>query len=167
MRHFEAIVFSVKAALAAVVAALVYDWFNLPGAVWAAISAVIVMQPDLHSSFKASLTRVIANLGGAFGGAALLITFGHPLIALALGILITALACHLLKADDAMRPAFAAVTIVMFTTNNGKWDGPRDRAIAVLIGCAVALLVSFLLDKLADWIRPPTPPSDTIPKSSE
>ncbi|HEY4951840.1 MAG TPA: aromatic acid exporter family protein, partial [Verrucomicrobiae bacterium] len=79
-RHFEAIIFSVKAAVAAVVAALLYEFFDLPGAPWvAAVSAVLVTQPSLHSSLKASLFRVIANLAGAFGGAALSIAIGYPL----------------------------------------------------------------------------------------
>lgn len=62
-RHFEAVVFSAKAAISAVVAALVYQWIQLPGAPWvAAVSAVLVTQPDLHSSLKTSLMRVTANL---------------------------------------------------------------------------------------------------------
>jgi len=64
-RHFEAIIFSAKAAAAAFFAVMCYIFSNLPGAVWAAISAVLVTQTSLHSSWKASLTRVIANLVGA------------------------------------------------------------------------------------------------------
>ena len=60
-RHVEAIIFSLKAAVAAVIAVVCYDDFHLPGAGWAAISAVLVLQPDLHSSWKASLTRVTGS----------------------------------------------------------------------------------------------------------
>ena len=67
-RHFEAIILSAKAAVSAVAGVLAYELLKLPGAPWvAAVSAVLVTPPDLHSSFKVSLMRVIANLFGAFG----------------------------------------------------------------------------------------------------
>jgi hypothetical protein len=103
-RHIEAIIFSIKAEVSAVVAALCYEDFGLPGAGWAAISAVLVLQPTLHSSLKASLVRVAANLAGAFGGAIVSAVIGHTLLALAVGVMLTGLACYLLKAEDAMRP---------------------------------------------------------------
>jgi uncharacterized membrane protein YgaE (UPF0421/DUF939 family) len=150
-RHFEAIVFSAKAAIAAVAGALCYKFFNLPGAPWvAAVSAVLVTQPDLHSSLKFSLLRVIANLAGAFGGAALLIGFGHPLVAMASGVLVTGLVCYLLKQDDALRPAFVAVIIVTLTGETGGWHSALNRVAAVVIGCVCALVVGFLFDKLSD-----------------
>ena len=112
-RHFEAVIFSAKAAVATVVAALGYKLFQLPGVPWvAAVSAVLVTQPNLHSSFKASLMRVVANLAGAFGGAALLAATGQPITAMAVGVMVTGLVCYLLKQDDALRPAFVAVIIV-------------------------------------------------------
>ena len=50
-RHFEAVIFSTKAAVATVVAVLCYQFIQLPGTPWvAAVSAVLVTQPDLHSS---------------------------------------------------------------------------------------------------------------------
>src|SRR5277367_5000538 len=91
-RHFEAIIFSLKAAVAAVIGALCYKLFDLPGAPWvAAVSAVLVTQPDLHSSFQASLLRVTANLAGAFGGAALLAAMGQPILAIAIDVMVTGL----------------------------------------------------------------------------
>jgi NADP-dependent 3-hydroxy acid dehydrogenase YdfG len=154
-RHIEAIVFSLKAATAAVFAVLCYEDFGIPGAGWAAISAVLVIQPNLHSSLKASLARIIANLAGAFGGAALSLALGHPLPALALGVMLTGLICYLLNAQDVMRPAFAAVVIVIFTTDNGRWNSSLDRVLAVLVGCACALVVGFLFDKISGWFKSP------------
>ncbi|HVU27279.1 MAG TPA: FUSC family protein [Verrucomicrobiae bacterium] len=152
-RHIEAIIFSVKAAVAAVVSVLGYDYFGLPGAGWAAISAVLVLQPTLHSSFKSSLIRVVANLTGAFGGAALSAMIGHQLLALAVGVMLTGLICYFLKADDAMRPAFAAVVIVISTADSAKWSSSIDRVIAVIVGCVCALAVGFLFDKIADALK--------------
>jgi len=152
-RHLEAVIFSLKAAIAAVAAVICYEDFNLPGAGWAAISAVLVIQPTLHQSFKASFTRIVANLAGAFGGAMLNVLIGHPLPALAIGVMLTGLICYLLKADDAMRPAFAAVVIVTFTSNTSKWDSSLDRVIAVIVGCFWAIAIGFLFDKLSTWLK--------------
>src|SRR5471032_2790850 len=150
-RHFEAIIFSAKAAVAAVIAALCYKFFgHLPGAPWvAAVSAVLVTQPDLHSSFQASFMRVVANLAGAFGGAALLAATGHPIVAMAIGVLVTGLICYLIKQDDALRPAFVAVIIVTLIGESSKWQNSRDSVAAVIIGCLCALVVGFLFDKLS------------------
>jgi uncharacterized membrane protein YgaE (UPF0421/DUF939 family) len=153
-RHFEAVIFSFKAAVATVVAALCYQFFKLPGAPWvAAVSAVLVTQSDLHSSFKASLMRVVANLAGAFGGAALLVLIGQPVVAMAIGVLLTGLLCYLLKQDDALRPAFVAVIIVTLIGENSKWQNSFGRVIGVLIGCACALAVGFLFDKISNLAR--------------
>src|SRR5277367_5093801 len=149
-RHFEAVIFSAKAAVATVVAALCYQFFQLPGAPWvAAVSAVLVTQPDLHSSFQASLMRVVANLAGAFGGAALLAATGQPITAMAIGVLVTGLVCYFIKQDDALRPAFVAVIIVTLIGGSNEWHNSRDRVAGVVIGCVCALVVGFLFDKLS------------------
>ena len=149
-RHFEAVIFSAKAAASTVVAALAYQWFELPGTAWAAaVSAVLVTQPDLHASLKTSLLRVVANLFGAFGGAALIVTLGQPVVAMAVGVMFTGLVCYLLKQDDALRPAFVAVVIVTLIGESGKWHSSFDRVLAVVIGCACALAVGFIFDKLS------------------
>ena len=153
-RHFEAIIFSAKAAVATVVAALGYQFFPLPGTAWvAAVSAVLVTQPDLHSSYRASFMRVIANLAGAFGGAALLAATGQPIVAMALGVLVTGLVCYLLKQDDALRPAFVAVILVTLIGGGNEWRNSRDRVAAVIIGCVCSLVVGFLFDKLSNLSR--------------
>jgi len=149
-RHSEAVIFSAKAATATVVAASCYEFINLPGTAWvAAVSAVLVTQPSLHSSFKASLMRVVANLAGAFGGAALSILIGQPLLAVAIGVMVTGLVCYLLKQDDALRPAFVAVILVTLTGDNDKWHSSLNRVAAVIIGCLGALVVGFLFDKIS------------------
>jgi uncharacterized membrane protein YgaE (UPF0421/DUF939 family) len=148
-RHFEAIIFSTKAAASAVAAALCYKLFDLPGAPWvAAVSAVLVTQPNLHSSLQASFMRVAANLAGAFGGAALSILIGQPIVAMAIGVMVTGLVCYFLKQDDAQRPAFVAVVIVTLIGDGGKWNTSLDRVAAVVVGCLCALVIGFLFDKL-------------------
>jgi len=153
-RHLDAIVFSAKAAVAAVAGALTYELLNLPGAPWvAAVSAVLVTQPSLHSSFRVSFMRVAANLAGAFGGAALAMIIRQPLAAMAIGVMVTGLVCYLLKQDDALRPAFVAVILVTLVGKDETWHTSTDRVVAVIIGCVCALLVGFLFDKLSDGLK--------------
>jgi uncharacterized membrane protein YgaE (UPF0421/DUF939 family) len=148
-RHSEAILYSVKAAVGTVAAALAYKFFDLPGAPWvAAVSAVLVTQPDLHSSWKASSLRVAANLTGAVGGAVLLATTRQPILAMAIGVMLTGLICYLLHQDDAQRPAFVAVIIVTLFRGNSEWHNSFSRIFGVIIGCVCALIVGFLFDKL-------------------
>ena len=149
-RHFDAVIFSAKAAVAAVAAALGYQFFQLPGAMWvAAVSAVLVTQPDLHTSFTASFMRVVANLAGAFGGAVLLAATGQPILAMAIGVMMTGLVCYLLKQDDALRPAFVAVILVTLIGDKNEWHNSVDRVSGVVVGCVCALMAGFLFDKLS------------------
>ena len=167
-RHFEAIIFSVKAAVAAVIGALCYKLCVLPGAPWvAAVSAVLVTQPSLHSSFQASFMRVIANLAGAFGGAVLLVIIGQPIVAMTIGVMLTGLVCYLLKQDDALRPAFVAVIIVTLTGETAGWHSPLNRVAAVVIGCACALVIGFLFDKFSNLFKLETKDEEKRPGHQE
>jgi uncharacterized membrane protein YgaE (UPF0421/DUF939 family) len=143
----DALVFSCKAATAAAIALLTYSLFKMPGAIWAPISAVIVTQPKLHPSYKASLSRVAANMIGAFVGALASAAAGHTILAMAIGVLVTGLVCCFARMEDAIRPAFAAVVIVTLnTTNPHVWAGSLDRVMGVAFGCVAALAVAFAFD---------------------
>jgi len=153
-RHLSAFIFSLKATVGAVTAALVYQAFGLPGGPWvAAVSAVLVTQTDLDASLKASLLRVVANLAGAFGGAVLLAIIGKPIIAMAIGVMITGLVCYLLKQDDALRPSFVAVIIVTLFGGSNEWHNSVNRVAGVLLGCGCALLVGLLFHLLATRLK--------------
>jgi uncharacterized membrane protein YgaE (UPF0421/DUF939 family) len=151
--HFEALIFSAKAAVAAVAAVLLYGLTGLTGGVWAAVSSVIVTQPSMHPSVKASLTRVVANLIGASVGAVMSILLGHQLLSLAVGVLVTGIICHFTKLDEALRPAFAAVVIVIMSLDTKGWYGSLDRVLAVFLGCVCALAVGFICDKIATMFK--------------
>lgn len=153
-RHLEAIIFSTKAAVAAVIGAAGYEFLRMPGLPWvAAVSAVIVTQPSLHSSWKASLLRVIANISGALVGAALSILIGYPLAAMAVGVMLTGLACYALKQDDMLRPAFVAVILVTLAGETAEWQTSWKRVTGVIVGCVCALAVGFLFDKLLKHVK--------------
>jgi uncharacterized membrane protein YgaE (UPF0421/DUF939 family) len=160
-RHFEALTFSTKAAISAVVGVVTYGCLQLPGSVWVvAVSAVIVTQPTLNSSLKASLLRVVANLAGAFIGAILSLLIPLPLAAMAIGIMVTGLACYALKQDDMLRPASVAVILVALAGESGTWDALRNRVLGVIAGCLCAVTIGFLFDKILKCakLRPESKP---------
>ncbi len=151
--NLDALIFSAKAAVAAVAAVLLFGLTGLTGGVWAAVSAVIVTQPSMHPSVKASLMRVIANLIGASVGAVMSIVLGHQLLSLAVGVVVTGMICHFTKLDEALRPAFAAVVIVILSLDTKGWYGSLDRVLAVFLGCVCALAVGFICDKIATLFK--------------
>jgi uncharacterized membrane protein YgaE (UPF0421/DUF939 family) len=146
MTAMEGFIFASKAAVSAVAAVVVFNLFGLPGGVWAPVSAVIVTQPKLHPSLKLSLSRVVANLIGAFVGALMSAVTGHTILAMALGVVVTGLVCCAARLDDAIRPAYAAVVIVTLSNEPEVWAGSLDRVLAVTLGCVVALAVGVGFD---------------------
>jgi uncharacterized membrane protein YgaE (UPF0421/DUF939 family) len=72
---------------------------------------------------------------------------------MAVGVLLTGLICYMLKQDDVLRPAFVAVILVTLIGENDKWQASMDRVIGVIVGCACALIVGFLFDKISNLAR--------------
>ena len=147
--NLDAAIYSLKAAVAAVLAFICFDQFHLPGAIWAPVSAVIVTQAKLHPSWQASLLRVAANLIGAFVGAGSRALLGHGIWSLGIGVFVSGLVCQQSKLKDAFRPALAATVIVILSTEPRIWSGSLDRVLGVMTGCVVALIVGFAFDRVS------------------
>jgi uncharacterized membrane protein YgaE (UPF0421/DUF939 family) len=145
----NALVASCKATLGAVVAFVGFGLLGIPGAPWAAVSAVLVTQPTLHPSFRASLFRLGANFVGAAIGGVLVALMGSTVWTLALGVLLTGLACQVARLDQGLRSAYAAVVIVTLNQETSAWVGSLDRVLAVMFGCLCALLVGVTFDLLS------------------
>ena len=149
----QALLFSLQAAIAAVLAYVAYRALGLPGATWAPVSALVVMQPSLRTSVRASFLRFAANLVGATCGALAVSPLGHSLSALALGVLLTGLVCHYARLDESLRSAYAASAIVTLSTDATGWFGSLDRVLAVIVGCAMALLVGMAFGAIVTSAR--------------
>lgn len=164
-RHLEALIYSAKAAVSALIGVVGYERLHLPGSAWVAgVSAVIVTQPTLHSSLKASLLRVTANLAGAVVGAVFSLVIREPLAAMSLGVMVMGFALYTLKQEDMLRPAFVAVILVTLAGETGQWHTSLKRVVGVMVGCACALAVGFLFDKLLKHVKLP---SDADSKKSD
>lgn len=154
LRDGEALAFSIKAAVAGVLAVLLFGFTGMPGGIWAAVSAVIVTEPSMHPSVRTSTMRVTANLIGAVVGSAISMALGHQLWALALGVVATGMICHYTRLDDALRPAYSAVVIVIMNFDPHEWYGSLDRVLAVFLGCVCALAVGFAGDEITRLFKP-------------
>ncbi len=69
---------AIKTGIAALITYLSAVGLNLPSPIWAVVSAVIVMQANLGSSFNAAWQRLVGTAIGALVGA-VIASFGAPL----------------------------------------------------------------------------------------
>jgi uncharacterized membrane protein YgaE (UPF0421/DUF939 family) len=136
--------FAVRTTCSALVALLLCRRLHLVEPIWAVVSAVVVILPEVRGSVSSALLRVIANLVGA--GIGLLVSLlGLPsLPSLALGLPATALACRVLGIDAAARTASVALVIVLLKDPLDVRLSSEARVGLVIVGCAVALVVTVL-----------------------
>jgi uncharacterized membrane protein YgaE (UPF0421/DUF939 family) len=143
-KGFEAILDSVRTAVAAVAAMLLARLLKLPEYYWAPISTIVVIQstiPPLTLGWQ----RFVGTAFGAVVGAAIA-TFFHPSAAIyAVGILLCGLLAHSLRVGGAYR--FAAITlsiVLLIPRVRGPWVTAWHRFLEVSLGIAVALLVTVV-----------------------
>ena len=133
-----------QAAVSALILILGYRFAGRHEVLWAVVSAVLVVQPGFRQSLAASVTRMIANLIGAFTGLAVGLLVKDPTTAVIIALIIVFLLCELWRLDLGVRPACASVIIVMMVGEGPIWDSSIHRVIAVAIGCSIAILVQLL-----------------------
>ena len=143
-KGFEAILDSVRTAIAAVAAMLLARLLKLPEYYWAPISTIVVIQstiPPLTLGWQ----RFVGTAFGAVVGAAIA-TFFHPSAAIyAVGILLCGLLAYSLRVGGAYR--FAAITlsiVLLIPRVRGPWVTAWHRFLEVSLGIAVALLVTIV-----------------------
>jgi uncharacterized membrane protein YgaE (UPF0421/DUF939 family) len=110
---------------------------------WAAVSAVLVLQPGVQGSLKASIVRVLANLLGAGIGVVVGVAFQNRLAAICVSLVLLILVCELLRLDAGVRSACASLLIVTMTPDSSLIHRGVERASAVGMGCAIALALQF------------------------
>ena len=100
---------------------------------------------------------MIANILGSTIGILLFITHHPNLFIMCMGVLITISIGTLLKLTNALRPALAAMLIVMIHEKEGStWEIALERVICVITGCVVALIVTFLVSRIYNYFAPTT-----------
>jgi uncharacterized membrane protein YgaE (UPF0421/DUF939 family) len=112
---------------------------------WALISVMLVLSADGKDSVPLAIVRIKANVVGAAVGALCLLISSNNLWIMSVGLVITLSLCYFLKLDAGIRSSLAAAIIVMLH-EEGKhiWDTAIERIIAVLAGCLIGLIVTFI-----------------------
>ena len=134
---------------------------HLPGSAWASVSALIVTQPTLHPSLRASLYRLAANVVGVTVGALSVQYIPSPMLGLAVGVVLTGLICHFTHLDDGLRAAYVAAVIVILGNEHNVLAGSVDRVLAVIIGCVSALVVGVIFHLIFRLKKEPCKPGDS------
>jgi len=118
---------------------------------WSIISVVLVFTPD--NDQQLAFDRIKANFLGSSVG---LLTYFLPLTGVFLfctGVILTILLGMILRLENTIRPALAAVIIVLVQENQHKdWIIALERGGCVLLGCFVALCITLVFTKVA-WAK--------------
>src|SRR5262249_31736909 len=113
---------------------------------WAAISALIVMQSNLGSSWKSSGQRLLGTAIGALTGALFDWLLGAEVLWLGTAGFITLLVCSWLGLRESLRRAAATVALVMLTAQaTDPWPIAGLRFADVVLGIVCGLLTQTCL----------------------
>jgi uncharacterized membrane protein YgaE (UPF0421/DUF939 family) len=148
----ESCVYAGQAVVATLVILSGYDWAGHPGGMWAAVSAVLVLQPGFRQSLAASAIRVMANLLGAGIAVVVGLSVSNNTGAICLSLLLIVMVCEFAKLDAGVRSACVSVLVVL-AGSGALYERGLERATAVAIGCAMALALQMLMQPALQQFR--------------
>jgi uncharacterized membrane protein YgaE (UPF0421/DUF939 family) len=145
IRFSQALIFAAQAVICTLAALAIYNWAGAPGGMWAAVSAILVLQLHVQKSLAASIVRVLANLIGVGAGVIVSMAFPHGPAAVAVSLVVVILLCELLRLDLGLRSACASLLIVTLSPDPALLHRGEQRAVAVIVGCGIALILQLAL----------------------
>ena len=141
----QAVVHSLRTAMAGTVSLLVARLFRLPESYWAAVTTLVVMQSTLGAAWTVSRQRFAGTALGAAMGALLAGDFGMNLFAFTAGVFVEGLICAALRLDRvAYRYSGITLAIVMLIARSSPAAVvAAHRFVEVSVGIAVGLLLTL------------------------
>jgi uncharacterized membrane protein YgaE (UPF0421/DUF939 family) len=132
----------------AVVTGLLAGWLNL-SALWAIISAILVLQPDPVATRRNSLVRFAATAIGGLASVGAVAVGLQGNIAFLVALAVTCTCCAALGLAEGLRPACVCTAVLLIRTDGVVAQGDElrfaiDRILSVIGGAIVALAVSYL-----------------------
>lgn len=116
---------------------------------WSALSAIVVQQGHLGSTYKSAWIRFLGMMIGCTMGGLFTTLMGSNPISLTVGIILTVVICSLFGIKDSVRIACLSVAIVMILwglrPGLSPWQFGFFRFLDSCIGIAAAVLVAHLL----------------------
>ncbi len=138
----EALINSLRAAIATVLSLLLARSLKLPEFYWAPISTIVILLSN-SNPLKLAWQRFAGTALGAVLGALVASFFPPNWIVYAAAIFVCGLLCSLLRLGSAYRFAAITLTIVLLITHTRPpWIVAVHRFVEVSLGIAVALLVA-------------------------
>jgi uncharacterized membrane protein YgaE (UPF0421/DUF939 family) len=148
----ESCVYAGQAVAATLLILAAYEWAGHPGGMWAAVSAVLVLQPGFRQSLAASAIRVMANLLGAGIAVTVGLSVQSRAGAVCLSLVLIVMVCEFAKLDAGVRSACVSVLVVLAGSGT-LYDRGMERATGVAIGCGMALGLQLLVQPALQRFR--------------
>ena len=126
--------------------------------VWAVISVIVVTEPQMQTAWLTLGSRIVNTVIGCTTGVIFLLLAGPKSWVLPLALTATVLVCtYVVRLSSSWRlaPATAALIIASAVVEQSRISGAGvalHRAGEVLLGCAVAFLVTWCMSKI--WAPP-------------
>ena len=143
IKQADLIIYIIKCLLGAGIGFAVYRNFPDTG-LWCLLSIILVLAPDRKDAFTLAINRIKANLVGSSIG--LILFFIHPinLFMIGIGIVAAIVVCELFKIQVATRTAIVALLIIaLHEPGQYFWDIALERALGVVGGCVVGVLITY------------------------
>jgi uncharacterized membrane protein YgaE (UPF0421/DUF939 family) len=140
----------IRTTLAATASLVVSRMLHIANPIWAVVSSVVVIMPEVHTSVASAAWRVVANLIGAGVGVGIALLALPSIPSLVMGLLVVAALCRLTGLDGAARSASVALVIVLLREHTAQTvlGSSETRVVLVLLGCVVALVVTIVAAQL-------------------
>lgn len=120
---------------------------------WSIVSVLLVISPNDLDCKKLPFARMKANIIGSLVGLVLFIIHPSNLLIMSIGVILTIIICYIFNLGTATRSALAALIIVLVQElNDNSLLSAFERMISVILGCLIALLVTFIFEKIISII---------------
>ena len=122
---------------------------------WSIISVVLVIAPNSQDSNRLAIDRMRANILGSSIGLLLFLIHQPNLLLICIAMMLTILMGMLLKLNEALRTALAAVVIVMIheEQRNSTWQIAIERMGCVMFGCIVGLFITVVFNWICSTVK--------------
>ncbi|GAA2574836.1 FUSC family protein [Microbacterium binotii] len=136
----------VKSAVATVAAWLLAQWL-IPGPppVFAAIAAVLVVQPSLNQSFTRAIERSVGVIAGVLLASALGLAFGNSTWVVLLAACAGLLVAWALRLSPTASTQIAISAILVLSLGPATPDYALDRVLETLLGAAIGFVVNIAI----------------------
>lgn len=149
IRYKSLLVYVLKNITAVALSYLISLWVSWLDFAWCLISAVLVLSPEGTDAMPLAVTRIKANLTGAFSGFIILLIDLPKPYNMAAGAVISLFLCDLFKLNAGAKSTLAAMIIVLMHPEGAHlWDASLGRISSVIGGCFLGLIITFLYHKL-------------------